>query len=172
MVASSVVLTVVVLNYHHRTPTTHSMSNWVSQEPTYSWSEGRKTSPRHIVEPVPPWVRKGVRGFVGWSWTFRAYRLSTLLCILMKRPLDELVKQWIRFYLVLISSNANFSSICIHICWLIFWILLPSPGSFIALVMPTLFILPPLLLNSKMHLYPNSSSCYSWLLNIIMVEVD
>ncbi|XP_037798439.1 acetylcholine receptor subunit alpha-like [Penaeus monodon] len=30
MVASSVVLTVVVLNYHHRTPTTHTMPNWVS----------------------------------------------------------------------------------------------------------------------------------------------
>lgn len=30
MVASSVVLTVVVLNYHHRTPNTHAMPNWVS----------------------------------------------------------------------------------------------------------------------------------------------
>ncbi|CAL4073210.1 unnamed protein product, partial [Meganyctiphanes norvegica] len=29
MVASSVVLTVVVLNYHHRKPKTHSMPNWV-----------------------------------------------------------------------------------------------------------------------------------------------
>ena len=30
MVASSVVLTVVVLNYHHRTPNSHAMPNWVS----------------------------------------------------------------------------------------------------------------------------------------------
>lgn len=30
MVASSVVLTVVVLNYHHRTADIHEMPNWVS----------------------------------------------------------------------------------------------------------------------------------------------
>ena len=31
MVASSVLLTVLVLNYHHRHPDTHNMPTWVSQ---------------------------------------------------------------------------------------------------------------------------------------------
>ena len=35
MVASSVVLTVVVLNYHHRTAETHVMPMWVRE--TYSY---------------------------------------------------------------------------------------------------------------------------------------
>nr|CAD7405675.1 unnamed protein product [Timema cristinae] len=35
MVASSVVLTVVVLNYHHRTADIHEMPQWVSCTPTY-----------------------------------------------------------------------------------------------------------------------------------------
>ena len=36
MVASSVVLTVVVLNYHHRTAETHVMPTWVTFVKTHS----------------------------------------------------------------------------------------------------------------------------------------
>ena len=34
MVASSVVTTIMILNYHHRRPDTHDMPDWVSQEET------------------------------------------------------------------------------------------------------------------------------------------
>ena len=36
MVASSVVTTIMVLNYHHRLADTHEMPDWVSIVPTFS----------------------------------------------------------------------------------------------------------------------------------------
>lgn len=35
MVASSVVSTILILNYHHRSADTHEMSEWVSVDPEF-----------------------------------------------------------------------------------------------------------------------------------------
>ena len=80
MVASSVVLTVVVLNYHHRCPTTHSMPNWVStgQDSSIPGSSpgtsSRDFRPEHLnarvaqhVEPVPRWVSRCQVSGVRWQ---------------------------------------------------------------------------------------------------------
>ena len=40
MVASSVLLTVLVLNYHHRHPDTHNMPTWVSHYAEYEEDNG------------------------------------------------------------------------------------------------------------------------------------
>nr|XP_045612629.1 neuronal acetylcholine receptor subunit alpha-7-like isoform X2 [Procambarus clarkii] len=62
MVASSVVLTVVVLNYHHRTPTTHAMPNWVSGALGQATQD---TSPYEALK-MPRWIRLVLLQWLPW----------------------------------------------------------------------------------------------------------
>ena len=48
MVASSVVTTIMILNYHHRLADTHEMPSWVSYQPTMNMEEVNFDIPTYI----------------------------------------------------------------------------------------------------------------------------
>ncbi|ROT75683.1 nicotinic acetylcholine receptor subunit alpha 6 isoform 3a8a [Penaeus vannamei] len=84
MVASSVVLTVVVLNYHHRTPTTHTMPNWVSGA---LGQATRDTDARHM----PRWIKCVLLQWLPWLLRMnRPGKKITRKTIMMNNKMREL----------------------------------------------------------------------------------
>ncbi|XP_068211457.1 neuronal acetylcholine receptor subunit alpha-7-like isoform X5 [Palaemon carinicauda] len=88
MVASSVVLTVVVLNYHHRTPTTHAMPNWVSGHPL---GQGIQDSSQYEAEKMPRWIRCLLLQWLPWILRMnRPGKKITRKTIMMNNKMREL----------------------------------------------------------------------------------
>lgn len=70
MVASSVVSTILILNYHHRNSDTHEMSEWVSK-PSYTlcakdFERVSRTTSASIYTTMNALASK--RGVKGWWW--------------------------------------------------------------------------------------------------------
>ena len=60
MVASSVVTTIMILNYHHRKAHTHSMPDWVSWETQFQLYVDCSTSDPGDLPPVDPLAAQDV----------------------------------------------------------------------------------------------------------------